>query len=53
MSKFIPNTCEDCSYPPNHIVSALPNKEDGTLRFSVKCRNCNDAWEEDHIDQDS
>lgn len=53
MAKFTPNSCEDCSYPPNHIVSDLPAKEDGTLRFAVKCRDCGDAWEEDHIEEDN
>lgn len=53
MTKFISNSCEDCSYPPNHIISSLPNKDSKTLRFAVKCRDCNDSWEEDYIDQNS
>lgn len=43
--KFEPTVCSDCSYPPNFIVTAMPNKSNRQC-FSVKCRDCGDSWEE-------
>lgn len=51
MDKFRSTSCEDCSYPPNHIILAIGPKNNNTPRFSVKCRDCGDSWEEDSTEE--
>jgi len=50
MKKFVSNPCEDCSIPPNHMLTDITTKESQNQRFSIKCRDCGDYWEQDHLD---
>jgi len=52
MDKFKATSCEDCSYPPNHIIGAIPSKNANLPRFTIKCRDCGDSWEEDGLEED-
>lgn len=42
---FKPTTCPDCFYPPNFSIVELKDKNDCVF-YSIKCRDCGDAWEE-------
>ena len=46
---FESTACSDCSFPPNHSVTKLGSKDQRIERFSVKCRDCGDSWEENYI----
>jgi uncharacterized Zn finger protein len=45
-SSFESTTCAECSFPPNHSVTKLGSKDKAIDRFSIKCRDCGDMWEE-------
>ncbi len=52
-SGFESAACSECTFPPNHLISQIPFKDKRIIRYSVKCKDCNDSWEENFIKEDS
>lgn len=43
---FESTVCSECSLPPNHSINPIGSKDKAIQRFSIKCRDCGDSWEE-------
>lgn len=52
-SNFESTICSECTLPPNHSISQIPFKDNHIILYSVRCRDCNDFWEESYVKENS